>query len=100
MAIAPPELVGENHVNLPEARGGATVADGVDLGGFTFGVAGGSVLPPVSGCGGAVTGLPEIGRARLVGDARNHAAFFAAFDFPESVAAELEVVTLLIDRVT
>ena len=92
-------LVGEDDVDLAEAGGGAAVADGVDLGGFAFGVAGGAVLTPVGGAGGGVAGLPEVGGAGLVGDAGEHAAFFPAFDFPEGVAAELEVVAPLIDAV-
>src|ERR1022692_918677 len=92
-------LVRENDVDAAEARGGAAVADGVDLRGLALGVAGGAVLPPVGGSGGAVAGLPEIGRARLVAHARDHAALPAALDFPEGVAAKLNVVALLIDGV-
>src|SRR5690242_9186359 len=93
------ELVREDHVNAAEARGCAPVADGIDLGRLPLGVAGGPVLPPIRGSGSPVAGLPEIGRARLVADARDHAPFLAAPDLPERVAAELDVVPLLIDGV-
>src|SRR4051794_16702604 len=93
-------LVRENNVDAAEARGRTAVADRVDLRRLALGVAGGAVLPPIGGSGGAVAGLPEIRRARLVTHARDHAAFLAALDLPEGVAAELYVIALLIDRVT
>src|SRR5450432_1047372 len=92
-------LVREQHVDLPEPRGGAAVADGVDLGRLALGISREAELPPVGRAGGAVAGLPEVGRTALVGDARNHAALLAALDFPKSVAAELEVVALLVDGI-
>ena len=76
------------------------MANGIDLRGFAFGVAGGSVLPPVSGAGRTVAGLPKVGRARLIGNALKHAALLTAFDFPERIASELEVIALLVNRVT
>src|SRR5688500_18437054 len=48
----------------------------------------------------AVAGIPEIGRARLISNVSQHAGDFALFDFPEGLAAELEIVTLLVDRKT
>src|SRR6185369_14372015 len=46
----------------------------------------------------AVAGAPEIGCARLIGDVAQHPADFPLVDFKESLATELEVVALLIDR--
>src|SRR4030088_605166 len=92
-------LVRENDVDAAEASGRASVADGIDLGGLTLGVSGGAVLAPVRRARGAVAGLPEIGRAGLITHARDHSALLAALDFPEGVAAELDVVALLIDGV-
>src|SRR5215472_458411 len=75
------------------------MADGVDLRRLTFGIAGGAELPPVGWTGGAVASLPKVRSACLVGNARDHAAALAAFDFPERIAAELEVVALLVDGI-
>src|SRR6185369_9628406 len=93
-------LIRENDVDAAEASGRTAVADGVDLCWFALGIAGGAVLAPVGGSGRAVAGLPEIRRARLITHARDHAALLTALDFPEGIAAELNVVSLLIDGVT
>ncbi len=60
-------LVREDYIDLAEARRVATMADGVELCWFAFGVSGGAVLAPVGGAGGGVAGLPEVGGAGLVG---------------------------------
>src|SRR5258705_877454 len=44
--------------------------------------------------------VPEISRARLISYVPEHLADFSILDFPKGLAAELEVVTLLIDRPT
>src|SRR5258708_3491200 len=93
-------LVRHQHVDLAEACGRASMAHGVDLTGLALSVVEQAVLLPVSAAGDGIAGLPKIGRARLIGDKGNHAAFFAALDLPERVASELEVVALLIDGVT
>ena len=55
----------------------------------------GQVQGPRAGLRGAgFAGIPEVSGLRLVCDAAQHAAFFATFDFPEGVTAELEVVAL------
>src|SRR5512138_1925074 len=46
----------------------------------------------------AVAGAPEIGRSRLVRDVAQHAGDLPLADLPERLAAELEVVALLVDR--
>src|SRR5262245_2675496 len=46
----------------------------------------------------AIAGAPEIRRARLIRDVAQHAADFPLVDFAKRLAAELEVVALLIDR--
>src|SRR4051794_21420078 len=93
-------LVRKNDVDPAEPRGRAAVADGIDLRRLSLGIARGAELAPVLRTGRAVARLPEVGCSRLVRDARDHAALLPAFDLPESVAAELEVVALLIDGVT
>ena len=42
--------------------------------------------------------VPEVRRPRLIGDVAQHARPLAVLDLPEHLAAELEVVALLIDR--
>src|SRR5260370_10450179 len=72
---------------------------GIEWRGLAVCVARSAVLTPVSRTGDRVARLPEIGRARLVGNSRNHSALLPALDFPKRVAAKLEVVPLLVDRV-
>ena len=43
---------------------------------------------------------PKIRRSRLVRDVAEHPADLAALDLPKRLAAELEVVPLLVDRIT
>src|SRR5438552_98249 len=90
--------VGIEDVNLPEAGHGATVTYGISLRRLAFAVVRCAIhfvsrLSPE-----AVTGVPEISRARLVGDIAQHLTELAIFDFPEGLSAELKVVALLIDR--
>src|ERR1017187_4935114 len=93
-------LVGDDDIDLAEAGGTTAVADAVDLGGLALAVVGCAVLLVVGGSGDGVAGLPEIRGAGLIGNARDHAGLPALLDFPEGVAAELEVVALLIDGET
>src|SRR2546430_10458198 len=90
-------LIRENHVHLPEARGSTTVAHGIDLLRLALAVAGEALVLPKALVANAVERSPEVGRTRLVNDARNHSALLAALDLPKSVAAELEVVALVVD---
>ena len=46
-----------------------------------------------------VAGRPEVRRTALVGDVANHATDLPSLDFPEGVAAELKVISLLVDRI-
>src|SRR5256885_2717686 len=46
----------------------------------------------------AVATVPEIGRARLIRDIAQKAHLLAVLNFPEDLTAELEVVTLLVNR--
>src|SRR5437773_7611288 len=92
-------LIREDDVDAAEPRRRASVADGVDLRRLALGIPRGAVLPPISRPGRAIAGLPEIRSPRLVAHARNHAALLGALDLPECIAAELDVISLLIDRV-
>ena len=91
-------LVGSDHLYLPESRRRASMTDRVKLNRLPFHPrptrtsANSSALP-------SVARFPEIWRPRLVSNLRHHSSFLSAFDFPERVAAELEVIALLIDRI-
>src|SRR5437867_2715430 len=76
------------------------MANGVNLGGFALAVIVRAPLHPITRAGDPVAGLPEVGRAGLIGDSGKHPLLLAAFDGPKRVAAELEVVSLMIDRPT
>src|ERR1035441_5265441 len=91
-------LVRLNHIHLAEARRRTAVADRVDLLRLPLAVVGRAPLLPIAGSGDQGERLPEVGGARLVGDPRNHPLLLAVLDLPKSVAAELEIVALLIDR--
>src|ERR1039458_3017851 len=91
-------LVRLNHIHLAEARRRTAVADRVDLLRLTLAVVGRAPLLPIAGSGDQVERLPEVGSARLVGDPRNHPLLLAVLDLPKGVAAELEIVALLVDR--
>lgn len=47
-----------------------------------------------------VAGVPEVSGPRLISDVAQHLAALAILDLSKHLAAKLEVVTLLIDRVT
>src|SRR5438034_2273930 len=76
------------------------MAYGIGLGRFAFAVVRRAVN--FVGCLATqtVARVPEIGRARLIRDIAQHGADFAFVDFPKRLAAELKIVTLLIDRPT
>src|ERR1019366_6408117 len=93
-------LVGQQHVHLPASRRRTTVAPGVERRRHACSVEEGAELLPVTGARNAIAGAPEVGGLRLVSHAREHAALLTSLDFPERVSAELEIVALLIDRVT
>ena len=76
------------------------MAHGIDLPRLAFAVIGGAPLLPIAGTGDSVAGLPQVRRPRLVGHARNHSLLLASLDRPEGIAAELEVITLMIDGPT
>ena len=76
------------------------MAHGVDLLGFALAIAGRAELLPVAGPAMPSQACQKSVVLRLIGHAREHAALLAAFDLPERVAAELEIVALLVDRET
>src|SRR6266571_976036 len=85
------------HVDLAEPGNGTPMADCVGLGGFAFAVVGCAVEFVGRLAAQTVAGVPEIGCARLIGHIAQHPPDLAFPDFPEGLAAELKIVTLLID---
>src|SRR3989449_188539 len=97
MPTAP--LLRPDHGDAAEAAGRAAVAHGVDLPGFPLAIPVQTDVLPGRLITEEVAGLPEVGRAALVGDVGDHRADLSALDLPKGVAAELEVVALVVDRV-
>src|SRR6266545_5029260 len=95
-ATVPP---GVEDVHAPEARRWAAVADGVRLARLAFAVGERAVHQIRRLTADHVHRVPEVGRTRLVGDVFQHSGDLAAFHFIGNLAAELEVVALLIDRI-
>src|SRR4051812_13330360 len=94
------DLVRLDDIDLAEPGGRTSMADGIDLHGFAFAVAIRSIHLPIASVRDGVAGLPEIRGAGLIGYLREHPRFLAALDFPERIATELKVVTLLVYGVT
>src|SRR5262245_29381040 len=69
------------------------------LAGLAFSVAESAAQLVRLGAAKAVARAPEVGGARLIRHVAQHAANFSLHDFAECLAAELEVIALLIDRV-
>src|SRR6266850_2905601 len=92
-------LLRPDDVDAAEAAGGAAVAHGVDLGRLPLAVAVQPDVGPGRLVADGVARLPEVGRAALVRDVGDLRADLALLDLPEGVAAELEVVALVVDRV-
>src|SRR3954468_18222119 len=92
-------LVRLNYVDLAETRRRASVTHCVDLWRLAFPIAARSVDLPITAIRNQIAGLPKVGGAGLIGHLGQHSRFLAALDFPECVAAELEIVALLIDGV-
>src|SRR5580704_4018421 len=76
------------------------MAHGIDLLRLAFAIEETTELLPVRRPGDAAARAPEVAGFRLVSHAGKHARLLAALDLPKSVAAELEVVALLIDGKT
>src|SRR5215471_3373292 len=91
-------LIRQEHIDLPESRRRAAVAHGVDLSRLALTVEEGAELLPVRRARDPVARVPEIRGLRLVSYSREHPALLTTLDLPECVAAELEVIALLIDR--
>src|SRR5262245_55405306 len=92
-------LLRAQDVDVAEQGRRAAVAHRVRLARLALAVVREAHVLPVTLVGDRGAGAPEIVRATLIGHVRQHAALLAVLDLPERVAAELEVVALLVDRV-
>src|SRR6185503_7494431 len=87
-------------VDLAESRDRAAVADGIRLPRLAFAIVRRTIDFIRCFAAESIARMPEIRRARLVGNIAEHRANFAFLDFPKCLAAELKIVTLLIDGPT
>src|SRR5258708_14285599 len=87
-------------IELAKARNRTSMAYGIGLARLAFSIIGCAVQFVGAFAADAVTGIPEISRARLISDIAQHVTDFSFFDLPKSLPPELKVITLLIDRPT
>src|SRR5215510_13865760 len=83
-----------DDVHVPEQRNRTAVRDVIDLLRLPLAVIQGAaeaIGPLVSD---ECHGIPEVWRARLIGDVAQHPDPLSVLDLPEDLSAELEVVTL------
>ena len=91
---------GVDDVDVAEARWDAPVRHGVALRRLALAVAVRAAEPVAALPADHVEPCPELGRANLIGHVLEHPGDLAAADFIEHLAAELRVVSLLVDRLT
>src|SRR5437899_1841401 len=91
---------GVEHVDLAESGYRAAMADRIGLGRLAFAIVGRTVDFVGGLSAQAIAGVPKIGGAGLVSDVAQHCAHFSFFDLVKGLAAELEIVSLLIDGPT
>src|SRR5437764_4125946 len=90
---------GVDYVDAVEARGRRAVRDRADLARLALAVEEGAAHAPVALVAQGGAGIPEVLGVRLVGHVFQHLADLAVLDLEVKLAAELEVVALLVDRV-
>src|SRR5260370_14054256 len=86
-------------VDLPKSRWSAPVAHRVDLRRLALAVRAQAHVLPGRFSTDAVAGVPEIRSPGIVGNIRDRLPRLAVLDFPEGIAPELEIVSLVIDRI-
>src|SRR5688500_13376547 len=90
---------GVEDVDAGEACGAGAVRDRRHLRGLALAVEERAAQAVVAAIADRLAGVPEFGRADLVGHVLDHARDLAGLDLVEQLAAELCVVALLVDRV-
>nr|GEU28510.1 hypothetical protein [Tanacetum cinerariifolium] len=89
---------GVDHIDAVEARGGRAVRHGAHLARLPFAVEEGAAHAPVACIAQRRAGVPEFLSVGLVGHVFELVADLAVLDLVIQLAAELEVVALLVDR--
>src|SRR6266581_4222370 len=88
------------NIDLPKARNRTSMAYGVGLTRLAFAIVGCAVQFVGAFPADAITGIPKIGRARLISHVAQHLNDFSFLDLPKGLPPELKIITLLIDRPT
>src|SRR5437899_11614731 len=87
-------------IDLPKARNRTSMAYGVGLPRVAFAIVGCAFQFVGAFPADAITGIPEIGRARLISYVAQHLTNLSLFYLPKGLPPELKIITLLIDRPT
>src|SRR5690349_3293028 len=90
--------IGASHFDFAEPRGAGAVARAHHLFGLAFAAVRNTPESPVLRSGNRLAGIPELGRDAAITGVFQHADAAAVTDLPADLAAELEVVALVIDR--
>src|SRR5947207_2711682 len=90
--------IGAPDLDLVEARGTRAVPRPHHLLRLAFAAVRHSPQGPVIAAGDGRAGIPEFGRNPAVAGVLEHPAALAMLDLPGDLAAELEVVPLVVDR--
>src|ERR1700690_2305969 len=89
--------IGTPDLDAAEARGTSAVAGAHDLLRLALAAVGRTPEHPVPGSGDGRAGVPELRRDAAVAGILQHADALAVADLPADLAAELEVITLVVD---
>src|ERR1700728_3535818 len=89
-----------SHLDIVEARGAGAVAGADHLLGLSLAAIRNAPQHPMIAIGDGGAGVPKLGGDPAVGRVLQHARAFAVLDLPGDLAAELEVVALVIDGPT
>src|SRR5580704_19241471 len=89
-----------SHFNVVEARGTCAVAGGDHLLGLSLAAVGNTPQHPMIAIGNGRARIPKLRGDAAIGWILQHTNALAIFDFPGDLAAELEVVALVVDGPT
>src|SRR5581483_7515995 len=89
--------IGGAHLDVVKARGTGAVAGADHLFRLSLAAIRNAPEHPMIAIGDRRAGVPEFGGDAAVGRVLQHAHALAVFDFPRDLAAELEVIALVID---
>src|SRR5580658_6866168 len=89
-----------SHFDVVEARGACTVAGGDHLLGLSLAAVGNTPQHPMIAIGNGRARVPKLRGDAAIGRVLQHTNALTIFDFPGDLAAELEVVALVVDGPT